>query len=88
MDKYKEILSIEYPSEKSEYYSDSEDNFNIQNGGAVTSKPNGGFPPIYICDSREQTKENTGNREYSTHKTAISIKDIMKKRISNIKSLK
>lgn len=82
MNKYKEILSIEYPSEKSEY--DSDEHLTTQDGGSITSKPNGGFPPIYICNFNDKAKENTGNREYSTHKTAISIKDIMKKRISNI----
>lgn len=43
--------------------------------------PFGGFPPIYLCTtSTEITPSDSKKREYSTHKTAISIKDIMHKR--------
>lgn len=42
--------------------------------------PHGGFPPLYICDQIKQEKEQTKEREYSTHKTSVSIKDIMKSR--------
>jgi len=46
--------------------------------------PYGGFPPIFLCKSGTNTLEETGEnrkeREYSKHKTAVSIKDIMKKR--------
>jgi shikimate kinase len=46
--------------------------------------PYGGFPPIFLCKSDTKTIEELGDnkkeREYSKHKTAVSIKDIMKKR--------
>lgn len=56
-----------------------------QFGGASEEidRPSGGFPPIYLCDIKTkkliQEKEKT-KREYKTHKTAISIKDIMSER--------
>lgn len=62
-------------------YSDSED-ATIQNAGSVdASTPFGGFPPIFVCsnDSKTDNDENK-NREYSTHKTSVSIKDIMQRR--------
>lgn len=44
--------------------------------------PYGGFPPIILCKSgnKEILTEEKKEREYSKHKTAVSIKDIMKKR--------
>ena len=53
--------------------SDSIDGPNVLDG------PDGGFPPIYICDSNDIDNENK-NREYVKHKNAISIKKIMEKR--------
>jgi len=45
-------------------------------------KPNGGFPPIYECKNKEddETKTITKIREFAPVKSAISIKDIMKKK--------
>lgn len=54
-----------------------------QAGGSIHKDftPMGGFPPIYTCDILPQEDADTLKpREYSTHKTAVSIKDIMKKR--------
>lgn len=52
-----------------------------QRGGSGNQNPDGGFPPIYICEqSNEQGLEENKNREYSKHKNAISIKQIMEKR--------
>ena len=54
-----------------------------QNGGASLdrNKPFGGFPPLYMCArDNEIDIEGNKNREYNTHKTAVSIKDIMQKR--------
>lgn len=45
----------------------------------VLKKPNGGMPPIYICTKKELEKENK-NREYSSNKMSVSIKDILSKR--------
>ena len=43
--------------------------------------PNGGFPPIYLCDNITIINENESkNRQYSSHKTSVSIKDILNKR--------
>jgi len=42
--------------------------------------PKGGFPPIYICDVKTEEAKDTSKREYSTHKSSVSIKDILKKR--------
>jgi len=78
-DKYLDMLMRRYPlaseSDKSEQ--------DPQKGGFKKdgSEPFGGFPPIYFCsrDTAVNTEENK-NRQYSTHKTAVSIKDIMQKR--------
>jgi hypothetical protein len=53
----------------------------VQSGGAEKSldMPIGGFPPIFLCD-RDEEDSIAKTREYSTHKTAVSIKEIMKKR--------
>jgi hypothetical protein len=51
---------------------------NQANGGA-----NGGFPPIVKCSKAELKIINENkNREFKGVKNAISIKDIMAKRIS------
>jgi len=53
--------------------------------GGSNDKPTGGFPPIYLCSQfkdktkEKQTEEKT-KREYKTHKTSLSIKDILEKR--------
>lgn len=60
-------------------------NYTIQNAGQNTyNKPTGGFPPIYICpktSTGEDIKDDElRRREYSSHKSAVSIKNIMEKR--------
>lgn len=44
--------------------------------------PNGGFPPIYLCENIQQTidEKDNKNRQYSTHQSSVSIKDILNKR--------
>jgi len=44
--------------------------------------PNGGFPPIYICTKKneEDQQKDTSKREYTTHKSTVSIKSILEKR--------
>ncbi|ARF09273.1 hypothetical protein Catovirus_2_222 [Catovirus CTV1] len=43
--------------------------------------PDGGFPPIYMCNSNKIiSEEQNKNREYSVSKSAVSIKDILNKR--------
>ena len=48
--------------------------------GKIPNIPHGGFPPLYICDQFKQEDEVTKEREYTTHKNAVSIKDILKTR--------
>lgn len=43
-------------------------------------EPNGGFLPIYECDTIEKISEEEPKREYRTHTKAISIKTLMEKR--------
>lgn len=45
----------------------------------MSNKPNGGMPPIYVCSRKESEKENK-NREYSSNKMSVSIKDILARR--------
>lgn len=45
----------------------------------TADRPNGGMPPIYISTKKESEKENK-NREYSSNKLSVSIKDILNKR--------
>lgn len=55
----------------------------IGEGEDVGDVPFGGFPPIFIstCKPNVNVLDNDKKeREYSKHKTAVSIKDIMKKR--------
>lgn len=53
---------------------------NNQHGGNSNDFPNGGFPPIYLCDKNSIVADENKNREYSTVKTSVSIKDILSKR--------
>lgn len=46
----------------------------------INDKPNGGFPPLYLCDKAELEKENLSKREFTIKKQLISIKDILKMR--------
>lgn len=73
-DKYYDMLKKSRPSETTE--SDS------QKAGAIKrDAPFGGFPPLFICSSDvDVTDEENKNRQYSTHKGSVSIKDIMQRR--------
>lgn len=43
--------------------------------------PNGGFPPINLCENNIIVEEQSGNREYSLPpQLTVSIKDILNKR--------
>jgi hypothetical protein len=55
----------------------------VQHGGGEGDEdmPNGGFPPIFVCTKATvEKKEENKNREFSSKKTSLSIKDIMQKR--------
>ena len=57
-------------------------NLNYQYGGQNKeniNEPNGGFPPIYKCETFD-TRKNNIKREYVTHKNTVSIKNIMEER--------
>jgi hypothetical protein len=48
-------------------------------------KPYGGFPPIYECSKVElELIEQSKKREFAKLTSAISIKDIMLKRVKNL----
>lgn len=55
-------------------------------GGTTIDKPTGGFPPIYICaksgnnNSNIEISDDKKVREFVTHPTSVSIKDILIKR--------
>ncbi len=56
-------------------------------GGKVdeNDKPNGGFLPIIACQKNlkneiKDSDEDKVKREYKTHKTSLSIKDLLAKR--------
>lgn len=52
-------------------------------GGNIASKPNGGFPPIVLCESKEADEFNDDDKKtryFTSHKNAVSIKQIMEKR--------
>ena len=89
MDKYIEYIDGFMKNCHSEYNiesssSDSIETYNKQIGGTNSiDRPTGGYPPIYICDikkEKELIEEEKKSREYKTHKSTISIKDIMEKR--------
>jgi maltooligosyltrehalose synthase len=46
--------------------------------------PTGGFPPIYQCSETDKDEliddDKKKEREFQTHKTSVSIKNIMEKR--------
>lgn len=74
-DRYLDMLMRNYPLE-----SDDEDSQTGAGPSQDGSVPYGGFPPILLCSRTNIQNENNKIREYSTHKTAVSIKDIMQKR--------
>ncbi len=48
--------------------------------------PNGGFPPIIICNNDEKSEDDKidlTKKEFTTHKNSISIRDLLEKRRKN-----
>ena len=41
-------------------------------------KPTGGFPPIFIINTKDNVTEYTKNRQFVLGKSTVSIKDILK----------
>ncbi|QKF93818.1 hypothetical protein QKU48_gp0360 [Fadolivirus algeromassiliense] len=61
--------------------------YNMRGGNISDNNiPTGGFPPIFICkqedinQSDDKQNDSQTKREYKTHKSAISIKDLLEKR--------
>ena len=80
---YLDMLMRNYPldSDSDGYISGGELSRDSKTGKIDGSRPFGGFPPIYLCPKDKNFLPDTAKtREYSTHKTAVSIKDIMKKK--------
>jgi len=86
---YVDDLMMNQPLDSDYVYtpSSSESNyFDEQEGGRLDQQKGlGGFPPIYVCDKTVATEspfeeEKQTKREYSKHKTAVSITNIMKER--------
>lgn len=65
---------------------DSIGGYNDNNNNGDSKVPNGGFPPIYLV-SRENTEKEVAskNRQFGTVKSAISIKDLLGKKIDTSK---
>lgn len=91
MDNYIDALfqnNLEESSPEFDYDTNLNGNNTLSNGmsgGANNNDvPNGGFLPIYLCESapgRELLEEEKkAKREYKTHKTSIDIKTILEKR--------
>ena len=78
-----------YSLEEDSYSYSSSEYFTHIGGAESIDIPTGGFPPIYICIKKDKYKEKTvvkesdelgKKREYKTHKTALSIAEILEKR--------
>lgn len=53
---------------------------NIFGGSSLTNtsnSPNGGFPPLFIVSDKEKQEEKSKNRELTSKKPGISIRDIL-----------
>jgi hypothetical protein len=78
-------IFVNHPLSTDSYEYPEYDRISLVGGSNDENKPNGGFPPIYICSSQEE-KDGKGNedekvkREFKSNKTAVSIKSILEKR--------
>jgi len=57
--------------------------FMMRGGGGNGDYPSGGFPPIFVCENKDEQSvqsDDKSRREYKTHKSAISIKSLLEKR--------
>lgn len=65
----------------------------IQQFGGSQDKPDGGFPPIFLCTDKDQSEEDINilkktneeekektKREFKVNKSAVKIKDILEER--------
>lgn len=79
---YIDFLMKNYPLESDSIGTIYSSENKVHKGGNNPNRPTGGFPPIYLCEKkgRFEYEEKKKKREFSTHKTAVSIKEIMEKR--------
>ena len=73
-------------SYNSESYEYPEMNKSSLIGGKQSENiPNGGFPPIYECETIEESSSDDNNkkREYKTHNETISIRQLLESRRNN-----
>jgi len=64
-------------SEKDETQTGGRNNAHRRGGNGTENRPRGGFPPIYIVDKKEKDEEQSKNRQLSSRKTSVSIRDIL-----------
>ena len=90
------MMTNNYPTLSSsedinQFYKEETTNFdtykiNLKGGAkneSIQNVPTGGFPPIFIVDDVDDEKPFSSNRELTTRKGAISIKDILAKKKTN-----
>lgn len=60
---------------------DSDDNIYYELHGGSENKPNGGFPPIFICDKNiKNITAEPKSRSLNPQKNVINIKNILDRR--------
>lgn len=79
------ILDSENSEDLAHLYSDEDYNFkggakdNEDSSENTEDRPTGGFPPIFIIDSKQEKEaDKTKNRQISANKSTVSIMDILK----------
>jgi hypothetical protein len=78
------VFNSESSEDMSYLYSDKDKNRGQTGGNPISeidtssSKPTGGFPPIFIIDANNKDEEKSKNRQLAPPKNTISIKDILK----------
>lgn len=81
MDNYIKNILQNHELETETIQTDSTYN-NVKEGGSDRDIPNGGFPPIYLCDDKLDNipTDEPIKRAYSTINNVVSIKDIIQQR--------
>lgn len=79
---YLNELMINQPTNTYSYDIDTDADSEYILIGGNKSRPSGSFPPIYICEKETKYNiiDNKKKREYKSHKSSISIQQIMKER--------
>ena len=72
--------SASYKSKRSKKSKKSKLTKNMSGGSTNVNSndtPNGGFPPLFIVTDKEKQEEKSKNRELTSKKPGVSIKDIL-----------